>query len=63
MTYKYMWKAFTIAAAAAIVMYVIGRVIDADYANDMWVTVWGLVILSNIYGIKYKEHDDNTKGA
>ena len=49
MTNEYMWKAFTIAAAVAIVVYFVGCIIDAEFTHDMWVTVWGLIILANIY--------------
>ena len=61
LTYKKMFIIYAIAAVAAIIAYVVGNTFDFDYAADMWTTVWGLVILTNIYGIKSSEEKEKSR--
>lgn len=59
MTNRYMWKAFTVAAAVAIVIYFVGCIVDAGFTHDMWVTVWGMIILANIYAGREDDGETN----
>ena len=57
MSYKRIWIYYCVAAAIAILLYFIGRVADFDFANEMWTTVWGLVVCANMYAIKIKDEE------
>jgi len=59
MPYRTIWIYYCVAAAVAIALYVIGKVLLIDSADEMWTTVWGCVICANIYAIKMR--DENRK--
>ena len=59
MSYKTIWSYYCIAAAVAIALYFIGKVLGIDSASEMWTTVWGLIVCANMYAIKIK--DENKK--
>ena len=58
MSYRTIWIYYCVAAAVAIALYVIGKVLQIDFADEMWTTVWGLVICANIYAIKMREEEN-----
>lgn len=59
MSCKTIWSYYCVAAAVAIALYFIAKVLGIDCANEMWTTVWGLVVCANMYAIKAK--DENKK--
>ena len=59
MSYKTIWSYYCIAAAVAIALYFIGKVLGIDSASEMWTTAWGLIVCANMYAIKMR--DENRK--
>lgn len=58
MSCRTIWIYYCIAAAIAIALYVVGRVLQFEFANEMWTTVWGLVICANMYAIKWRDEKE-----
>lgn len=58
MSYKKMWIYYCVAAAVAMCLYFIGKINGHDFANEMWTTVWGLIILANMCAIKMRDEKE-----
>lgn len=57
MSYRTIWIYYCVAAAVAIALYAIVKILGVDCANEMWITVWGTVICANMYAIKMREEE------
>ena len=57
MSYRTVWIYYCVAAAVAIALYVIAKVFGINSANEMWISVWGLIICANMYAIKMREEE------
>lgn len=57
MSYRTIFTYYCVAAAVAIALYFIGKVLQTDFINEMWTTVWGLVVCANMYAIKMREEE------
>lgn len=59
MTYKRIWIYYCVAAAVAMCIYFIAKVSGYDFANEMWTTVWGLILAANMYAIEAKDEKED----
>ena len=59
MSCKTIWTYYCIAAAISLALYVIAKVLGIDCTNEMWTTVWGLIVCANMYAIRIR--DENRK--